>query len=103
MWLYLIAIVLLAAGIIGGFATGGIFTIILIPLGVITLLVAGGSGLAARSASRRGVSADPGDPLPHSTSSGGGRVPASPEGLAGARRAQQQGARCGPIPTCAPA
>jgi hypothetical protein len=48
MWLYLIAAFLLVVGVIGGIASGGIFTIIVLPVGVIVLLVALAIGMRLR-------------------------------------------------------
>ncbi len=45
MWLYLIALLLLIGGIAGTVASGGIFTIVLIPVAVIVMV--GGSPTAA--------------------------------------------------------
>jgi hypothetical protein len=89
MWLYLIAVVLILAGIIGGALTGGIFTIILLPIGAVMLIVAAATGLFARASANRAVSAEPDDPLPRSRPTGTGRVATTPERLADARRAQQ--------------
>jgi len=94
MWLYLVALVLVILGIVGGVASGGIFTIILVPLGVI---VAGSAFMYAASA-RRSQSAAGGEaeaapstnrPLPHTPQRESGHVPTSPERLADARRAEQ--------------
>lgn len=89
MWLYLIAAALLVIGIAGGIATGGIFTIIFIPLGVIMLIAALLSGGVANLARRRQAGAPPSQPLPHQPVHESGRVPTSPEALADARRAEQ--------------
>jgi hypothetical protein len=68
MWLYLIAAFLLVVGVIGGILSGGIFTIVVLPLGVIVLLAALAAGMWARGA---GASAHGGKseieprPLPH--------------------------------------
>jgi hypothetical protein len=94
MWLYLIAGSLIMLGVVLGFVGGGIFTIVLIPLGLIVL----GAGLISAASSRRaqaeasgtGSSDDVTDrPLPHSLPRDTGRVRTTPEGLADARRAQQ--------------
>ena len=50
MWLYLIAGFLLVVGVIGGLLSGGIFTIVVLPLGVIVLLAALAAGMWARGA-----------------------------------------------------
>jgi hypothetical protein len=93
MWLYMIAGALVVLGVLLAFVGGGIFTIVLIPLGLIVL----GTGLISAASSRRAQAeasgTDSGDvtdrPLPHSPPRDTGRVPTSPEGLADARRAQQ--------------
>jgi hypothetical protein len=94
MWLYLIAGALIAVGLILGLVGGGVFTIVLIPLGLIALGTAVLSGAASRRAQ---VAQDGGGrpsdvtdrPLPHSPPRDTGRAPTSPEGLADARRTQQ--------------
>jgi hypothetical protein len=89
MYLYLVVAALAVIGIIGGIATGGIFTIALIPIAVVVLV----AGIAYRSmghAAERGHgSGGTEPPLPHSAPDEPGHVPTSPEGLADARRAQQ--------------
>ena len=40
MWFYMIAVFLILVGVIGGVASGGIFTLIFVPLGAIMLAVA---------------------------------------------------------------
>jgi hypothetical protein len=93
MWLYFIALFVLIVGIIGGILTGGIFTIVLIPVGVIALVTAGIVSLWGRS--QRGEEETSGDqspaigrPLPtgHSNSA---TAPNTPEQLTDARRQQQ--------------
>jgi hypothetical protein len=94
MWLYLLALILLAAGIIGGIAGGGIFTIVLVPIAFIvavsTFLYSAWSRAAAGAAGGE-VDAHPssGRPLPHTFRRDRGRAPSSPERLADARRGQQ--------------
>ena len=92
MWFYLIALFLILVGIIGGVASGGIFTLIFIPLGAIMLLVAVLSGMWGRaqqgSARRETTAAEEPAPLPH-TPSQAPAAPATPGELADARRAQQ--------------
>jgi hypothetical protein len=90
MWFYLVAVVVLAVGVIGAFVTGGIFTIVLIPLGLIALVAAiayRGLGHAAETRVSGGTSTDA--PLPHNSPTEPGRVHTSPEELADARRGQQ--------------
>jgi hypothetical protein len=94
MWLYLIAGAMILIGIVVGLVGGGIFTIALIPLGLIVL----GAGAIFSAGGRKaqqagGGSADETDgperPLPHEPPRSSGRAPTSPERLAHARRAEQ--------------
>ena len=93
MWFYMIGGFLLLVGIVGGAASGGIFTLIFVPLGLVMLVVAGGTGLLGRSSqdksdgSRQPSNTEPA-PLRH-TPAQGTSAPATPEDLADARRAQQ--------------
>ena len=94
MWLYLVALVLVLLGVVGGVASGGIFTIILIPLGLIVAVSAFMYASSARSAqgSARGeteASAGTNSPLPHAPERDSGHVASSPERLADTRRAEQ--------------
>jgi hypothetical protein len=94
MWLYMIAIVLLILGLVGGVLTGGIFTIVFIPLGIIALVSAIAYGAWGRAAQgRKGASTDArpstGRPLPASQHSNTPSAPSTPEDLAEARRVQQ--------------
>jgi hypothetical protein len=94
MWLYLIALVLLFVGVVGGVLSGGIFTIVLIPIGALVLLSALGHGMLARSAQdRQGASTDEsrpvGRPLPTSGHENTAPPPSTPEELVDARRVQQ--------------
>jgi hypothetical protein len=94
MWLYLIGGALLVIGLVGGVLTGGIFTIVLIPVGAIALVSAIGYGMWARAQqARAGGSTEaaeaPERPLPHRMPGSSGRARTSPERLADARRAQQ--------------
>jgi hypothetical protein len=93
MWFYMIAVFLLAVGIIGGVASGGIFTLIFIPLGIIMLVVAVLAGMWTRS--RQGAAGGQTEgtkaeqaPLRHTRPQGTPR-PTTPEELTDARRAQQ--------------
>jgi hypothetical protein len=92
MWFYMIALFLILVGIIGGVASGGIFTIIFIPLGAIMLAVAvlfGMWGRAQRGSARReDTAAEEPAPLPH-TSPQATPAPSTPGELADTRRAQQ--------------
>jgi hypothetical protein len=94
MWVYLLAGVLLVIGLIGAVLGGGIFTIVLIPIGLIVAATAILFGMWGRSAqgsgggeTEEGHISDA--PLPHSEQGPTGRAPTSPEALADARRAQQ--------------
>ena len=92
MWLYIVAVFLFFVGIIGGVASGGIFTLIFIPLALIMLVVAvivGMLGRAAQGDAETGSSqtTEP-EPLRH-TPPQGAASPATPEDLADARRTQQ--------------
>lgn len=95
MWLYMIAIVLLVLGLVGGVFTGGIFTIVVLPLGVIVLIAAFAIAMRSRTAvsetggEKNTPVADP-RPLPHtSRAQPGSAGTSSPEDLADARREQQ--------------
>lgn len=95
MWFYMIAAFLILVGIIGGALSGGIFTIIFIPLGAIMLVVAVVFGMWSRA---REGSASPESqtegakteqaPLRH-TPAQGTPAPSRPEELVDARRVQQ--------------
>jgi hypothetical protein len=95
MWLSIIAVAMLIFGIVGSILSGGIFTIVLIPLGAIALLSAAVHGALARktqantgsdgnTSSRRTV-----DPLPTSTRQNVAPAPSTPADLVDARRQQQ--------------
>jgi hypothetical protein len=93
MWFYMIAGFFVLVGLIGGVASGGIFTLIFVPLGLIMLAVAGGAGiLGRRSQDESDGGQQPANtqpaPLRH-TPAQGTSAPATPEDLADARRAQQ--------------
>jgi hypothetical protein len=92
MWFYMIAAFLILVGIIGGVASGGIFTLIFIPLGAIMLVVGVLAGMWGRasqgSGARQGSSRTEPEPLAH-TPSQAPSAPAQPEQLADARRVQQ--------------
>lgn len=91
MWFYMIAGFLIVVGIIGGAASGGIFTLIFLPLGLIMLIVAVLVGMWGRAHQGTGDStqsaAGP-EPLRH-TPPQGSATPATPDDLVDARRAQQ--------------
>jgi hypothetical protein len=94
MWLYMLALVLVILGLVGGVASGGIFTIVLVPLG---LLVAGsailyamwGRSMQGKAEGETDASPSTNDPLPHAHERDSGHVPTSPETLADARRSGQ--------------
>ncbi len=93
MWFYMIAFFLILVGIIGGVLSGGIFTIIFIPLGAIMLVVAVVFGMWSRA--REGSATPDAEgaktdqaPLRH-TPPQGAPAPTRPEELADARRVQQ--------------
>jgi hypothetical protein len=94
MWLYILALALLVFGLIGSVLSGGIFTIVLIPLGIIALVSAIAYGAWGRAAQgRQGASthASPStaQPLPATEHSNTPSQPATPEQLADARRVRQ--------------
>ena len=94
MWLYVLAFFILIFGIVGSVLSGGIFTIVLIPLGVIALISALVFGAFGRSAQDRMVGPrhakpSPGRPLPASEHSNTAAAPTTPDELADARRVQQ--------------
>jgi hypothetical protein len=93
MWFYMIAAFLVFVGIVGGVASGGIFTLIFVPLGLIMLAVAAGAGVLGRASQHRGQSAtqtSTSEPEPlRSARPQGAQAPARPEDLVDARRAQQ--------------
>jgi predicted phage tail protein len=93
MWFYMIAVFLVFVGIIGGVASGGIFTLIFIPLGAIMLVVAVLMGMWHRSQEGASGGQTQGSkteqaPLRH-TPGQGTPAPTTPEQLVDARRVQQ--------------
>jgi hypothetical protein len=94
MWLYMIALVLVVLGIVGGVASGGIFTIVLVPIGLIVAASAVFYGKLGHSATSQ-PGGEPQDsaaanrPLPHTQERDSGHAPTSPERLADARRSAQ--------------
>ncbi len=98
MWFYFIGLFLLVVGIAGSIVSGGIFTIVLLPLAVIALISAAFHSAAARKAQGRAggatedqavpSAAEPA-PLPSSQHANTAAAPSSPEQLADARRQQQ--------------
>jgi hypothetical protein len=94
MWLYILVFFLLIFGIVGSVLSGGIFTIVLLPLGIIALISAVVFGALGRSAQdRHGAStnARPSTvrPLPASEHSNTLAAPTTPDEIAEARRVQQ--------------
>jgi hypothetical protein len=95
MWLFYLAGLLVIIGIAGSVVSGGIFTIIVLPVGVIVLIVAGVMTLWARSTKiRSGGDAGPAisepSTLPHtSRPQPGTHGPSTPSELVDARRQQQ--------------
>lgn len=93
MWLYLIGVVLVLLGIVGAFA-GGIFTLILIPIGLLVLASAAGYTFLGGGAERAGGRGARGhapvaEPLPHSAPAESAHHLGTPEELVDARRTQQ--------------
>jgi hypothetical protein len=93
MWFYMIAGFLLLVGIIGGVASGGIFTLIFIPLAAIMLVVAVLAGMWSRASQGSQGGQTEGStteqaPLRH-TPPQGAPTPNRPEDLVDARRVQQ--------------
>ena len=92
MWFYMIAGFLLLVGIVGGVASGGIFTLIFVPLGLIMLAVAAFTGAFGRASQNRGARRETSptepEPLRHSPAQGT-PAPSRPDDLVDARRAQQ--------------
>jgi hypothetical protein len=98
MWLALFAFIVLVVGIIGSIASGGIFLIVLVPIGVIAAIAAAFSawfgGNAARTRTRTERATSPvgpqqeEPPLPHSPPAGAA-APVTPEQQTEARLQQQ--------------
>jgi drug/metabolite transporter (DMT)-like permease len=93
MWLYILAFFVLIVGIVGTVFSGGIFTIVLVPLGIIAVITAAVFGAFGRAAQgREGASTDAkqstGRPLPTGHNNAPS-PPSSPEDLTEARRVQQ--------------
>lgn len=94
MWFYPVLLVLVVLALVGGTLAGGIFTIVLVPLGVIAL-VSGvvyamwGRAIEANSGGSTGATQMSTRPLPHRRRRPSGRAPTSPGALTDARRQQQ--------------
>lgn len=92
MWLSFPTLILVVLMIIGGIIGGGVFTFVLVPVALITALVAIGLSVWSRSQARSGTSseaAQTGDPLPHSRRHNTPATPATPDDLVNARQHQQ--------------
>jgi hypothetical protein len=94
MWFYPVVVVLVILAIVGGSLAGGIFTIVLVPLGAIVLVSAvvyslWGRALQASAGGPTDATHTSHRPLPHRRRRPTGRAPSSPEQLADARRQQQ--------------
>ncbi|MHB8657993.1 MAG: hypothetical protein ACYC91_08555 [Solirubrobacteraceae bacterium] len=92
MWLFPVAGLLVVLGLLGGAVAGGIYTIVLIPLGAIALL----AGLAYSLMARQSQEAQGGGgaptvepPLPSGGQPTQAQAPSTPEQLTDARRVQQ--------------
>jgi hypothetical protein len=91
MWLYMIAAVLLVFGLGGAVLTGGIFTIVVLPLGAIVLVAAIVVGMGAHGSGAGSVDGEyEPSPLPHTNRPQPGTSgTTSPEELVDARRRAQ--------------
>lgn len=89
MWMYMLVLVLVVAGLVGGAFLGGIFTIVLIPIAVIVFVASAAYRAMGAAGQRREGGDAPGPAYPHSVPDQPGHVPTSPEALTDARRAQQ--------------
>lgn len=95
MWLYFIAVALIVFGIVGSVLSGGIFTILVLPLGAIVLVCALVASMWARSTGAgahggRSASEIEPRPLPHTNRpQPGASGTTSPEQLVDARREAQ--------------
>jgi len=94
MWLYMIAVAVVVIGLLGGIAMGGIFTLVLVPLGLIALFSALAHAMLVRSAQTSVEGGEGGSrvddrPLARSVARDSGHAPTDPEALVNARREQQ--------------
>jgi len=94
VWFYPLLLVLVILAIVGGTLAGGIFTIVLVPLGVIAIVSAAVYAMWGRalqgSAGGASEGAEAGKhPLPRRPARPSGRTGTSPEKLVDARREQQ--------------
>ena len=95
MWLAVVLIVAIVFMVIAGILSGGIFTIILVPLAAITAISgfayavwARASGAASQQQAEVTADSVP-DPLPHSAHRNLAPAPSTPDQLVDARRQQQ--------------
>lgn len=93
MWLYLIAGFLILLGLVGGIFTGGIFTIVILPIGALMFIGAVFAAMWSRAqqSSAGGEASAEGTehpPLRHTAPPESSTV-STPEELVDARRAQQ--------------
>jgi mannose/fructose/N-acetylgalactosamine-specific phosphotransferase system component IID len=91
MWLALLFVIVGVFIAIAGVLTGGIFTLILVPLaviGVIAAVVYTMWGYASGAGTQQEVEASMGDPLPHSNHANVPARPNTPDELVDARQHQ---------------
>jgi hypothetical protein len=88
MWLGLTVFVLLVVAIVGSIASGGIFTIALVPIVVIAGATALVHFVGARLRSKSIVPESSGNSLPRSHATSPSHVTTTPDGLVDARREQ---------------
>jgi hypothetical protein len=90
MWLGLVLIIIVAAALAASIVSGGIFTIVVLPVAVIIAVVAAAFSLWGR-ASGRSKGRDRGDPAPLPPSSHRNTAPAptTPDQIVDAKRAAQ--------------
>lgn len=91
MWLGLFGFIILVVGIVASLLSGGIFTIVLIPIGIVVAIVAlvtGGLGRQAQEGVSQQRSRHTEPPLPHTPPpDSSNNQPATPDQLLDARRA----------------
>jgi hypothetical protein len=89
MWLYVIAIVLVGLAIAGSVFSGGIFTIVLVPVAAIIVICGLAYGAIARAAAEKSGRAGARNRLPRQPDPTPGHTLATPEQLADERRIRQ--------------
>jgi hypothetical protein len=94
VWLYLLIAVVVVLCVVGSVFAGGVFTIVLVPLAVLSFFAAIAYALIAGAAKRSaGASTDPSQgargPATRVSQTHSPRRPSTPQELADARRAQQ--------------